>query len=109
MGYSSVTNDDDDILIIRQACARISIRGATLLAAILSTLVNRLGKPRTVIAVDGSVYRKHPRMHQLMTDFITELLVDKCKVFELIEAEDGSGMGAGIVAAISSKLHLFGQ
>ncbi|KAJ6224186.1 hypothetical protein RDWZM_002731 [Blomia tropicalis] len=100
---------DDDIAIIRYACSRITIRAATLLAALLSTLVIRMGRKRTVIAVDGSVYRKHPRIHQLMTDFINNLVDDHTKQIEIIEAEDGSGKGAGIVAALACKLKLYGQ
>ena len=100
---------DDDIAIIRYACSRITIRAATLLSALLSTLVIRMGRKRTVIAVDGSVYRKHPRIHQLMTDFINNLVDDHTKQIEIIEAEDGSGKGAGIVAALACKLKLYGQ
>lgn len=69
-----------------------------------------MNRPRTVIAVDGSVYRKHPKMKQLMADFITELLSSsECSQsqVELIEAEDGSGKGAGIAAALASKLQLY--
>lgn len=125
----------DDITIIQHACSVVTIRVATLLAAILSTLTLRINKKRTVVAVDGSVYKKNPKMHRLMTDFLEQLLVEhgiqaedstyytkdssnqpngslpaaseKPRTFKIILAEDGSGKGAGLVAAISTKLHLY--
>lgn len=96
-------DDDDDLATVRYACARVSIRVATVLAATLSVLIERVGQPRTVIAVDGSLYKRHPKMHRLMTDFIGQLLPEGTR-FELILAEDGSGKGAGIAAAVATKL-----
>ena len=103
LGYSRF--DSDDVDIVRFACQRISVRIATILSATISVLIERVNKPRTVVAIDGSLYKNHPNMHRLMTDFIGQL-VPTGKQFHLILAEDGSGKGAGIVAALASKLSL---
>ena len=72
-----------------------------MLAAILSNLVLRVEHDLVTIAVDGSVYKHHPKFHKLMTDFIHELIPKR--KFKIILAEDGSGKGAGLVAAIALR------
>jgi hexokinase len=53
------------------------------------------------VAIDGSLYRKHPKLHTLMTDFIAELIPGK--KFELFSADDGSGKGSAFIAAVAAK------
>ncbi|KAH9381468.1 hypothetical protein HPB48_008057 [Haemaphysalis longicornis] len=59
-------------------------------------------KPRVTIAIDGSLYKHHPKFHRLMTDYITVLAPNR--PFKLMLAEDGSGKGAGLVAAVAERL-----
>lgn len=122
LGYPADVIQPDDVQLIIYVCRLISIRVATLLAAILSSLTIRMSRRRTVVAVDGSVYKKHPKMHRLMTDLMEQLLLeqgivaednrepiesgDSGRTFKIILAEDGSGKGGGLVAALSSRLHL---
>lgn len=54
------------------------------------------------VGVDGSVYRFHPRFHDLMYSKIRELTHDHIS-FELMLSEDGSGRGAALVAAVASR------
>lgn len=49
------------------------------------------------IAIDGSLYRKHPKLKRLLTDFISALAPGR--KFDHFLAEDGSGKGAGLVVA----------
>ncbi|XP_017483813.1 PREDICTED: putative hexokinase HKDC1 [Rhagoletis zephyria] len=121
LGYRSPSAAD--LATVQWATARVSIRVASLLAAVVATLVRRMKRPRTVVAVDGSVYKRHPKMRLLMADFIDELLLPPTATdgngqlsssssfprqrVELIGAEDGSGKGAGIAAALASKLQLY--
>ena len=100
LGYDKF--DEDDIKIIKYVCALISVRNALLLSCALATILERMDKPSATIAVDGSVYKYHPKMHKLMTDFIGEMIPGK--KFKMILAEDGSGKGAGLVAAVAMKL-----
>ncbi len=99
LGYEDI--NDEDVEIIRYVCALISVRGALLLSSIMATLIERIDKPNVTIAIDGSVYKNHPKFHKLMTDFISELIPGKN--FKLILAEDGSGKGAGLLAAIAQR------
>ena len=49
-------------------------------AAGLATLINRMNKSEMTIAVDGSLYRFHPRFHNLMCLKIQELVKPGLKV-----------------------------
>ncbi|CAG2167175.1 unnamed protein product [Oppiella nova] len=100
LGYAMVTTDD--IAIIRYTCAMVTVRATQLISAALATLIDRIDSKRVTVAIDGSLYKKHPKFHRLMTDFTRELL-DSKKSFKLILAEDGSGKGAGLVAAIAHR------
>ena len=98
LGYSTVS--DDDIRIVSYVGRIIAIRAAILTSTLLSTLLDRIGKKRSVIAIDGSLYSNHPRIHKLMMDVIKEL--SPGQDFDIIEAKDGSGKGAGLAAACCS-------
>lgn len=91
-------------------------------------------KPIATIAVDGSLYQKHPRVKGLLEKYTSMLaperkvstracpsvclplcpsvsvrLTESCFVGpqrKFLLAEDGSGKGAGLVAAIAEKLRL---
>ncbi|CAG2183585.1 unnamed protein product, partial [Oppiella nova] len=76
LGYESFTSDDRNT--ISYVCAVVSIRGALMLAAILSNLIARIDRQEVTIAIDGSVYKYHPKFHTLITDFIRELLPTDC-------------------------------
>jgi len=57
---------------------------------------------RFQVGVDGSVYRFHPKFHDLMYAKIRELTNDHIQ-FDLMLSEDGSGRGAALVAAVASR------
>jgi hexokinase len=58
------------------------------------------------IAVDGSVYKHHPRLKHWMKQLIKDM--SPTKNFHLQLTEDGSGKGAGLVAAIAKRLQARG-
>jgi len=93
----------EDCKIVKYVCTLISARAAFLAAAGLATLINRLNKQDMTIAVDGSLYRFHPRFHNLMCLKIKELVRPGLK-FKLSLSHDGSGKGAALTAAVSLRL-----
>ncbi|XP_005098485.2 hexokinase type 2 [Aplysia californica] len=93
----------EDCKIVKYVCTLVSARAAFLAAAGLSTLINRLNKQDMTIAVDGSLYRFHPRFHNLMCLKIKELVKPGLK-FRLSLSHDGSGKGAALTAAVSLRL-----
>uniref|UniRef100_A0A336LKM4 Phosphotransferase n=1 Tax=Culicoides sonorensis TaxID=179676 RepID=A0A336LKM4_CULSO len=93
--------DEDDINIIQYVCELLSHRAAQLVSACTAKLLNRMQDDDITIAVDGSLYKHHPRFKTLMQKYIEGLTHKK---FNLMLAEDGSGKGAGLVAAIAQRL-----
>ena len=79
-----VTNyTSEDCKIVKYICTLVSARAAFLSSSGLATLINRSAKPQMTIAVDGSLYRFHPRFHNLMVLKIQELIKPGLKVLLL--------------------------
>lgn len=93
---------DDDCATVRYICELVSRRSARLVASSLASLILRIGDPDVTIGVDGSVYRFHPRFHDLMTEAVKELVPASYK-FKFVLSEDGSGRGAALVAAVAAR------
>ncbi|PSN39304.1 Hexokinase type 2 [Blattella germanica] len=94
--------DEDDIAIVKYVCETVSNRAALLVSICTATLLERLDRPDVTVAVDGSLYKYHPRLKSWMNKYIR--LLAPGKKFRLLLAEDGSGKGAGLVAAIALRL-----
>lgn len=65
--------------------------------------MNRINKPNITVAVDGSLFRFHPRFEGIMTQTIAEMY-NFGHQFKLMLSEDGSGKGAALVAAVAHRL-----
>ncbi|CAL7934333.1 unnamed protein product [Xylocopa violacea] len=94
--------DEEDIKIVQYVCEVVSNRAALLVSICLSVLLKRIDKNRITIAVDGSLYKHHPRLETWINQYIPLLAPDH--KFKMIHAEDGSGKGAALVAAIAQRL-----
>lgn len=112
---------DEDCANVRFICECVSSRAAYLSSAGIAGLINKMNDPSVTVrrkasnafehwitgfyfqvGVDGSVYRFHPKFHDLMYSKIRELTHDHIK-FDLMLSEDGSGRGAALVAAVASR------
>ncbi|KAI6199294.1 hypothetical protein M3Y96_00611700 [Aphelenchoides besseyi] len=93
-----------DCYNVAYVCTIISDRAAYLCAAGISTLIRRMHKPYVTVGVDGSVFRFHPTFMYLLESKIDDLLNDDALDFQLMLSEDGSGVGAALVAAVSTRL-----
>lgn len=69
--------DVDDIKIIKHVAALISLRAAKLVSINTSILLNRMDNSEIVIAIDGSVYKHHPRLKGWLEIFIKEMTQNK--------------------------------
>jgi len=90
-----------DCLILRRVCEVVSMRAAYLSAAGVAALLKRVSRTSVTVAVDGSLYRYHPKFHNLMTEMTQQLLPEQ--EFKLRLSHDGSGVGAALVAAVSTR------
>lgn len=112
----------EDIDIVKYICWLISDRAAILVSICknnddknlergnlilcftegTATLLERMNRPETTVAIDGSLFKHHPRLKKSMETYIA-MMAPRNK-FKLMLAEDGSGKGAGLVAAIARRL-----
>jgi hexokinase len=94
---------DDDCRLVRRVCAAVSTRGARLAAAGIVTVVRRIGKvKKCTVAVDGSLYKYHPRFKFVMDAAMEE--IEPGNGIKMKESTDGSGRGAAIIAAVANRL-----
>lgn len=76
---------DEDCENVRLICSRVSCRAAYLVAAAVSTILNKIKRPHTTVGVDGSVYRFHPHFHDLMEQKIADLTLPEYKVSNIVQ------------------------
>lgn len=93
---------DEDCANVRYICECVSSRAAHLVSAGIACLINKMDAPSVTVGVDGSVYRFHPRFHDLMMAKIRQLVKPSIQ-FDLMLSEDGSGRGAALVAAVACR------
>lgn len=98
----------EDCKIVKYVCALVSARASFLVSAGIASLINCLKRPDITVAVDGSLYRFHPRFHNLMSLKIYEL-VNPAYKFKLALSHDGSGKGAALVAAVTTHMKVNGR
>ena len=92
-------------------CEVVARRGARLAAAGIYGILKKLGRDtvgpdeqRTVIAVDGGVYKYYTFFAQCMESTLRDLLGEEVASSVVIkQAEDGSGTGAALLAASYSQ------
>ncbi|KAK5981467.1 Phosphotransferase [Trichostrongylus colubriformis] len=101
IGFRKATQAD--CANVAYVCSVVTARAAHLLAAGIATLINRMSRPLVTVGIDGSVYRFHPRFPQLLDDKIAELIDENLR-YKLMLSEDGSGIGAAIVAAVATRI-----
>ncbi|XP_075216060.1 hexokinase-4-like isoform X2 [Lycorma delicatula] len=95
-------SSSDDLAIVKHVCETVSLRAALLVSIGIAAILQHMDRPDNTVAVDGSLYKHHPRIHKWMNKFISLLVPNH--TFRLMLAEDGSGKGAGLTAAIAMKL-----
>ena len=67
------------------------------------TVVRRIGKvKKCTVAVDGSLYKYHPRFKFVMDAAMEE--IEPGNGIKMKESTDGSGRGAAIIAAVANRL-----
>lgn len=93
---------DEDCANVRYICECVSSRAAHLVSAGIAALINKMDEKSVTVGVDGSVYRFHPKFHDLMKAKIRQFVKSDIS-FDLMLSEDGSGRGAALVAAVACR------
>ncbi|XP_011093636.1 hexokinase-1 [Sesamum indicum] len=97
--------------IIVEICDIVATRGARLSAAGILGILKKLGrdtvkegeKQRSVIALDGGLFEHYTKFRKCMESTLKELLGDVAEDIVVEHSNDGSGIGAALLAASHSQ------
>jgi len=92
----------EERLACREISSAISLRAARLSAACLAAIIKKIDpsvSDRHTIAIDGSVYEKHPSFANNINAALKDLFGTKAARIKVVLAKDGSGIGAAVTAA----------
>ena len=93
---------NDDCSAVRYVCECVSRRAGFMVSAGITALLKKMDYHDVVVAIDGSVFRYHPHFPNIMKSRISQLMGIDYK-FDLMLSTDGSGRGAGLVAAVLDR------
>lgn len=93
-----------------EICDIVTRRAARLAAAGLAGILKKLGrdgsvdKRRSVIAIDGGLFEHYAKFSKCLEATLIELLGEESSKFVVVKhADDGSGIGAALIAASQSQ------
>lgn len=97
--------------VIVELCDIVATRGARLSAAGILGVLKKLGrdtmkegeKQKSVIAMDGGLFEHYTKFRNCMYSTLEELLGDAYESVSLVLSNDGSGLGAALLAASHSQ------
>jgi len=95
-----------DRRLTKKICCLISSRAARVSAAVIAAVVAKIDpdfERDHTVAVDGTVYEKHPTFSENIKHSLKELLEERSSRVTLSLAKDGSGKGAAVIAAVASE------
>lgn len=107
-GISNTTLETRKAIV--EICEIIAKRGARLAAAAIVGILKKQGRDtvngnqRTVLAMDGGLYEHYTFFSECLETTLEEMLgKDVMKNLEIVHANDGSGIGAALLAASHSQ------
>ncbi|KAI9175523.1 hexokinase [Blastocladiella emersonii ATCC 22665] len=94
-----------DRQLVKSLVQQIGTRAARLSAVAVFALLEKMSVPRdnepVVVAMDGSVWLKYPGFQERLRAALRELMgPEKAALVNIETASDGSGAGAGLIAAL---------
>lgn len=87
----------------RRLAELIGTRSARLSACGIAAIVSKMGLLETGcgVATDGSLYNKYPQFPQRLHEALVDIFGEKGRLIRTYHAEDGSGVGSAIIAAMT--------
>jgi hexokinase len=90
--------------ILRDICQLVAQRSARLSAAGILTVVLKMGvESNCTVSIDGSVFEKVPGYKNWMEAALNELAEGQSHNIRLVLTKEGSGVGAGLIAALANS------
>ncbi|TVY16186.1 Hexokinase [Lachnellula arida] len=106
----SITTTRPELELIRRLAELIGTRAARLSACGVAAIAKKKGYKTCHVGADGSVFNKYPHFKQRGAVALREILDWPAKKsakeedpIEILAAEDGSGVGAALIAALTLK------
>jgi len=94
----------EDRYIVKRVCELVGIRAARLCAAGIAGIVTKTNHlSGCTVAIDGSVFEKYPHFTNRMNDALIELFGISAENIKMTLAQDGSGIGAGLIAYLAAQ------
>ncbi|PHH49780.1 Hexokinase [Ceratocystis fimbriata CBS 114723] len=104
----NLTCTKHELELIRRACELVGTRSARLSACGVAAICKKMGYQSCHVGADGSVFNKYPHFKQRGAQALSEILDWPEKKdptaedpIEILAAEDGSGVGAALIAALT--------
>jgi hexokinase len=109
--YLQITDTSLEIRkLVVEICCIVAKRAARLAAAGLAGILMKLGrdcnaqKQRSIIAIDGGLFEHYTKFRECLESTLGELLgKEAAKAVAVKHADDGSGIGAALIAASQSQ------
>ncbi len=99
-----------ELELIRKTAELIGTRAARLSACGVAAIAKKKGYETCHVGADGSVFNKYPHFKERGAQALREILDWPAKKsrkeedpIEILAAEDGSGVGAALIAALTLK------
>ncbi len=92
--------------LVKKVCELVAARAANISGSCLAAVIKRIDpalKKKHTVAIDGSVYEKHPVFSRQMRKALKTIFGQKAKKVQMVLTKDGSGVGAAIIAAVAAK------
>lgn len=94
---------DEQIYVLRKICEAVYNRSAALAAGTIAAIAKRIKiieHSKFTCGVDGSLFVKNAWYCKRLQEHLKVILADKAENLIIIPADDGSGKGAAITAAV---------
>ncbi|KAL7078044.1 hypothetical protein ACQ4LE_002643 [Meloidogyne hapla] len=94
-----------DYLIMQEVCIAVSERSAAIVAAAISALLRHIGRRKIKIGLGGAIIQFHPGYYDMLEaqlKTLAPLNID----WKLCVVEEGSVLGAALVAAVADSMKL---
>ena len=103
-----ITTTTAERKLIRRLCELIGTRAARLSVCGIAAICQKRGHETAHIAADGSVFNKYPGFKERAAAALNDIygwgIEDRLKhPIQIVDAEDGSGAGAAIIAALTQE------
>ncbi len=106
-GLGKLSSSYPDRLMVKKVCGMVSTRSAQISAAAIAAVILWMDpkvKKNHTVAIDGSLFEKWPEYRGHIRSSLREILKEKAAKVSLALTKNGSGKGAAIVAATSSRI-----